>query len=315
MEQTIIGIDISKDILDVFCNITRKYWQVQNNDKGALSLASSLKILNPANVVFEASGGYEKALMAALTEHGVPFSRVNPRKVRDFARATGCLAKTDKIDARVLSEFGTLLKPKGTTLCSGTQQSLRDLGNRRRQLIDLRTAEKQHLDKCDIQWIIDDIKANIDTISTRIDAIEKKINACINKDAVAKEAYNILQSFSGIGKVTASLLLTELPELGHMKTTSICALVGLAPHNQDSGTMRGKRRISGGRKLIRNALYMAALTAIRLDDTIKAFYGKLKAAGKPGKVAVVAVMRKLLIWMNAKLADFYYPVTKAENPA
>lgn len=307
MEQTIIGIDISKGTLDVFCNITKKYWQVQNTDKRAQSLASSLKIMNPVNVVFEASGGYEKALMTALTKHGVPFSLVNPRKVRDFARATGRLAKTDKIDAEVLAEYGALLKPRNTVLASEVQQSLRNYGIRRRQLIELRTAEKQHLDKCKIDMIVEDIRANIKAIDERIDAIEEKINACIHQDAIMQKAYEILQSFHGVGKVTASVLLASLPELGHMEPASICSLVGVAPRNHDSGTMRGKRRISGGRKLVRNTLYMAALTAIRLDSTLRAFYDKLKAAGKPGKVAIVAVMRKLLIWMNARLADFYYP--------
>ena len=305
MEYKSIGIDISKGTLDIYCAHTKRYWSIPNTSKHIAQLVQEFSQISPDFIVFEPSGGYERLLMGTLACEGLRFSRVNARQVRDYAKACGRLAKTDKLDAQILAQYGLKMQPRPTTLSTPIQQALQTYGLRRRQLVEMLKAEKQHLPQYNQNEITDELKKHMVVLETSIDQLEKTMKVLIQEDPFLAESFKILTSVSGVGSITALTLISDLPELGHLSAKQIAALVGVAPQNYDSGNMRGQRHIQGGRQTVRNVLYMAALSAIRSEPTLKEFYQRLKANGKPSKVAIVAVMRKLIIWLNAKLADFY----------
>lgn len=307
MESKSIGIDVSKGTLDIYCSFTKRYWSVPNTPECVGQLVQELSQAIPDFIVFEPSGGYERLLMATLACEGLGFSRVNARQIRDYAKACGRLAKTDKLDAQILAQYGVKMHPRLTILSTPVQQALQTYGLRRRQLVEMLKAEKQHLPQYSQNEITDELKKHMTILESSIDQLEKTMKVLIQEDPLLAESFKILTSVSGVGSITALTLLSDLPELGHLNAKQISALVGVAPQNYDSGNMRGQRHIQGGRQTVRNALYMAALSAIRSEPTLKEFYKRLKDQGKPSKVAIVAVMRKLIIWLNAKLADFYAP--------
>ena len=310
MESKSIGIDVSKGTLDIYCSFTKRYWSVPNTPECVGQLVQELSQAIPDFIVFEPSGGYERLLMATLACEGLGFSRVNARQIRDYAKACGRLAKTDKLDAQILAQYGVKMHPRLTILSTPVQQALQTYGLRRRQLVEMLKAEKQHLPQYSQNEITDELKKHMTILEASIDQLEKTMKVLIQEDPLLAESFKILTSVSGVGSITALTLLSDLPELGHLNAKQISALVGVAPQNYDSGNMRGQRHIQGGRQTVRNALYMAALSAIRSEPTLKEFYKRLKDQGKPSKVAIVAVMRKLIIWLNAKLADFYAPNKK-----
>ncbi len=305
--RAIVGIDVSKDRLDVACLAaavhTSNATSFDNNSAGHAALVAWLERVNPRLIVMESTGGYERLLVAALVAAGLPVVVVNPRQVRDFARAIGVLAKTDMIDAMVIARFGEKVDPRLRPLPGADATVLIDLMARRRQLIDLRTAESNRLGQAISARIKSSIRAVLSTIEKQIAAIDDDLDDHIQRSPVWKAKEDLLTSVPGIGPVTARTLLASAPELGLVSRQSIAALIGVAPFNRDSGSRRGRRAISGGRKVVRGVLYMAALTAVRHNAVFKAHYEKLLATGKAKKVALVAVMRKLLVTLNALLRN------------
>ncbi len=295
-----IGIDVSKAILDVYVLPYEKYMQFKNDAKGIKKLTEKLKSFPQTSIAMEATGGYEKPIAQSLQKVGLSVSIVNPRLIRDFAKALGKLAKTDRIDAKVIALFAEKMQPQANVLHNEDQQKLAGLNVRRRQIIDMITMEKNRLDK-----VSNDLKKSIQRI---IKALEKELQT-IN-EALAKSIQNdetfaqknaLLKSIKGVGSVVAAGLISDLPELGSLGSKQISALAGLAPYNRDSGTLRGKRTIWGGRSSVRTMLYMATLVAIRHNPQIKNFYERLCNAGKLKKVAIIACMHKLLIIINAMI--------------
>lgn len=257
-----------------------------------------LQALEPELVVLEATGGLESHVSAFLTAHGLPVAVVNPRQVREFARATGRLAKTDTIDAQVLARFAEAVRPQVRWLPDAEARELRELVSRRQQLLEMLTMEKNH--RQNVSSVVKPgLEAHIAWLSDEIAAVEKHVEQVIKASPVWRERDELYRSVPGVGPVLSSTLLAGLPELGHLNRKEIAALVGVAPLNRDSGLFRGRRSVWGGRAAIRAVLYMAALVATRRNSHIRAFHQRLIAAGKPGKVAVVACMRKLLTTLNA----------------
>lgn len=299
----VVGIDISKDRLDVAClpESVQPLTTFDNDARGHASLIASLQALGPRLVVLESTGGYQRVLVAALAAAGLPVVVVNPRQVRDFARALGILAKTDAIDARVIARFGEQVNPTLRPIPDAESAALTDLLARRRQLVELRTAESNRLAQAVSARIKSSIRAVLAVIEKQIKAIDNELDEHIKRSPFWKEKEDLLTSVPGIGKLTARTLLVCLPELGDASRQSIAALVGVAPINRDSGMMRGKRTTWGGRKVVRSALYMAALVATRYNPVLKAHYTKLVAAGKAKKLALIACTRKLLVILNAML--------------
>jgi len=305
LEQTgsVVGVDISKDRLDVSClppavGVADAF---DNDACGHASLIACLKELKPRLIVLEATGGYHRMLVAALAAAGLPVVVVNPRQVRDFARAMGVLAKTDAIDASVLARFGEKVGPEIRPLPDTQSAELADLLARRRQLVDLRTAENNRLQQAVAAGIKASIRAVLRTIETQIDRIDEDLDDRIKGSPVWKHKEELLLSVPGIGPQTARMLLACLPELGTISRQTVAMLVGVAPLNRDSGTMRGKRTIWGGRAAVRSALYMATLVATRFNPLLRRHYQKLLAAGKAKKSALIACLRKLLVILNAMI--------------
>lgn len=294
-----IGIDVSKTSLDIFLSQKEQWLRVSNSLDGLAQLASAFSDLRP-KVIMEATGGLERLAFNQLSALGCPVSVVNPRRVRRFAQGCGILAKTDRIDAKVLADFGQSTQPRVTLPKTPLAQKLSALVSRRRQLTRLLVQEKNHLTRAD-PLLKNEIKEHIDYLSQRKKRLQKEIFALVKDDPVLKKKLDYLVSTPGIGEWTASQLLAELPELGQVNTKQIAALVGVAPYNCDSGTMRGRRTIWGGRASVRTALYMATLVAIRWNPIIKAYYERLCEEGKPKKVALIACERKLLCRMNMML--------------
>ncbi|MBM4108196.1 MAG: IS110 family transposase [Phycisphaerae bacterium] len=301
--RTVVGIDISKDRLDVAClpAAVRTLPAFGNDAKGHAALIAWLKEVSPRLIVLESTGGYQRVLVAALAGAGLPVVVVNPRQVRDFARALGVLAKTDAIDAMVLARFGEKVNPPLRPLPDAESAVLIDLLARRRQLVELRTAETNRLGQATSTRIKASIRAVLTTIEKQIASIDRDLDDRIKRSPVWKEKEDLLTSVPGVGPLTARTLLANLPELGVISRQTIAALVGVAPINRDSGTMRGKRTTWGGRSVVRSALYMATLVATRHNPTLRAHYAKLVSAGKAKKLALVACMRKLLVILNALL--------------
>jgi len=300
--STNIGIDVSKETLDIAVHESAVHWTSKHDFTEFSQLLKSLKALHPIRIIIEASGGLENLLASYLGAHNLPVIVVNPRQVRDFARATGKLAKTDRIDAFVLASFGATLKPAVRQLKSAETQELEALVARRTQLVNMLTAERVRLQQAQQQRrqsIVVDLKAHISWLEKRLDKCEGDLSQLLRSSPIWRATDERLQSVPGIGPVTALVLIAELPELGQLPDKQIVALCGLAPHARDSGKWHGKRTTRGGRARVRTALYMAALVATKHNLVIKTFYHRLLSAGKQKKLALTACMRKLLVILNA----------------
>jgi transposase len=294
-----VGIDVSKARLDVHVLPTGKAWSVANDDEGHRQLAKQLVELKPTLVVLEATGGYQNQVVGELVARQLVVAVVNPRQVRDYAKATGRFAKTDAIDAAVLASFAEAIRPEPRPLRDEQAQELEALMQRRRQLIDMRTAEKNRLETCHVTRVRKDIQTTIAWLTKRIADVDKDLGKKIRSLPVWREREELLSTAIGVGPATARTLMTSLPELGTLDRRKIAALVGVAPFNSDSGAYRGKRSIRGGRAEVRAMLYMATVTATRCNPRIQAMYARLLAAGKAKKVALIACARKLLTILNA----------------
>jgi transposase len=293
-----VGIDVAKAWLDVAVWPSREAWRVPNDESGVATLAERLAPLAPDLVVLEATGGLEIPAAAALAGAGLPVAVVNPRQVRDFARAMGQLAKTDALDAHVLARFGDVVRPAPRALPDADAQALAALVARRRQVLAMLTAERQRLGTARAP-VSDRLGAHIAWLERELAGLDDDLRRRVRESAIWRAREDLLRSVPGIGPVVATTLLAELPELGALDRKRIAALVGVAPLNRDSGTARGRRLVWGGRGRVRTALYMAALVAVRHNPLLRAFYARLLAAGKPKKVALTACMHKLLLVLNA----------------
>jgi transposase len=301
-EKVFVGVDVSKDSLDVAIGTQKDIITFANDQKGVDALVKKLRGINAQLTVFESTGGYELLAASCLAEAGVAVVIVNPRQVRNFAKATGILAKTDAIDARVIAHFAEAVKPEVRPLKDRQTSELTALVTRRRQIIEMIVAEKNRLRLAN-KRNKKDIEDHIRWLKKRLDKIETDIGKMIQNSPIWRCKDDILQSVPGIGPVTSARLICDLPELGVLSPKKIAMLVGLAPLNCDSGKYKGRRRIWGGRAAVRSGLYMATMAAIRCNPAIKGFYQRLIAAGKCHKVAATACMRKLLIIVNAMLRD------------
>lgn len=295
---TFVGIDVSKARLDVYVAAEEQVFSVDNVEHGYRELASRLPAAGECLVVVESTGVYQRGVVMFLVDHGHRVAVVNPKRVREFARASGNQAKTDRIDARILARFGEKMQPREHEQAPEKREELRAHVLRRRQLVELRKAEKNHREASTSRTVFKNIQKVISVLDQQIREIERQIEQLVESNDQWTESAKIIQSVKGVGAVLTSALLTDLPELGTLNRKEIAALVGLAPYNDDSGTQKGKRRISGGRIVIRNLLYMAARAATRCNPPIKEFYERLLKAGKANKVAIVACMRKLLTVLN-----------------
>lgn len=299
-----VGIDVGKEQLDVAWTQQARPSAVYANTPAARAeLVALLLRQQPERIVLEATGGYERPLVADLLEAALPVVVVNPRQVRDFARSTGRLAKTDRIDAQVLAQFGQAVRPEIRPLPGPQAQALSECVTRRRQLLQMRTAESQRRAQARSERVRQSIEDVIETIDAQLDDLDRELDTLIRACPAWQEKLDLLKSTPGIGDATARALIAELPELGRCSRQQIAALVGVAPINRDSGTLRGRRAIWGGRADVRTSLYMATLVATRHNPLIRACYQRLLATGKKKMVALVACMRKLLVILNAMLRD------------
>jgi transposase len=298
-EQAVyVGVDVAKGTLDVATSDGVEVKRFTNDQEGINQAVGHIGGLDPIGIILEATGRLEMPLAAALQAERLPVAIINPRQVRDFARAVGALAKTDAIDARILAQFGARVTPPIRPLPSKRVREMGSLLSRRRQLIEILTAERNRLSIAD-EDIRPGIQAHIDWLEEALSDINADLNRRVEESPSWREKDELLKSVPGIGKVVSFTLLIELPELGCLNRRQIAALVGVAPLNRDSGTMRGKRTVWGGRAKLRATLYMAALVATKYNPVISAFYQRLLESGKAKKVALVACMRKLIVILNA----------------
>lgn len=303
MDRSFVGMDVAKEHVDVHVRPSDESFRVRRDERGLEELVARLHPLHPVVIVLEATGGYEIAVAGALGHAGLPVAVVNPRQIRDFARATGQLAKTDQLDARASALFAEAVKPPPRPLPTDQAQALAELVTRRRQLSDMLVAEHHRAQQARAPHVRRQIDAHIRWLTKALDDQERDLRAMIRSSPLWREQDNLLQSVPGVGDVTAFTCIADLPELGHLDRRKIAALVGIAPVNRDSGTWRGRRTIAGGRGAVRCVLYMATLTAIRFNPVIARFYQRLTAAGRPKKLAITAAMRKLLTILNAIVRD------------
>ncbi len=294
-----VGVDVSKDRLDVHLRPSDEAFAVARDGKGLESLVERLKALNVSLIVLEATGGFETTVAAALAGAGLPIAVVNPRQIRDFARALGKLAKTDAIDAKVIALFAEKIRPQARPIASEELQELGELGARRRQIVEMIGMEQNRRRRSTDKRLAKRIDRHLAFLEKEL----ADIDAGVRASPAWRETEELLTSVPGVGPVTARTLIAELPELGQLDRRKLAALVGVAPFNRDSGTWRGHRMIAGGRTGVRNALYMAALVAIRFNPLIKAVYQRLIARGRPKKVAIIACLRQLLTILNAIVRD------------
>ena len=292
-----VGIDVSKDFLDVAV-FNGESWRVSNNEDGFATLTARLQALPVRLTVLEATGGIEVSVAAALAVAHIPVVVVNPRQVRDFARATGLLAKTDRLDAQAIARFAEAVKPVPRPLPDAQARELDGQVTRRRQVVEMLVMERNRLRQA-LPSLRPIIQAHIDWLRAQQDQLDAQLDAVIRQSPLWLEREQLYRSMKGVGPVFAHTLIAELPELGTTNHKCVAALVGVAPFNRDSGTLRGKRSIWGGRESVRNALYMASLSATRFNPDIKAYYEHLLAQGKEKKVARVACMHKMLTILNA----------------
>jgi transposase len=297
-----VGIDVAKGELVVAALPGEERWTVENDEQGIRTLVERLKRETVALIVLEATGGYELRAVSALANASLPVVVVNPGQVRDFARSTGQLAKTDRIDARMLALFGERVRPEVRVLADEDQQALDALLTRRRQLIEMLSAERNRLGQAlgsKTKLVKKSLKSHITYLERELRVSDTELAQMIRSSALWRERDDLLQSVPGVGRVVSLTLLAELPELGRLNRKEIAKLVGVAPLARDSGTMRGKRMVYGGRASVRAALYMGALVATKYNPVIRALYQRLVRAGKAKKLALVACMRKLLTILNA----------------
>jgi transposase len=298
--EIFVGIDISKAWLDIAVHEREETFRVSNDETGISSLVKRLKKSKATLIVLEPTGGFEMLVVAELTQAGLPAAVVNAKRVRDFARATGQLAKTDKLDAKVLAHFAAAVRPAVRNLRSEEEEQLAALLTRRRQIIDMLTVEKNRLVTVRAK-MRSDIQAHIQWLSSSLKELDQEIEDFIESTPAWKDKDALLQSVPGVGPVTSATMLGMLPELGLLNRQEIAALVGVAPVNKDSGKKHGRRRVYGGRADVRSVLYMAALAAKKFNPVIRKFYERLIQQGKEKKVALTACMRKLLVILNAMM--------------
>jgi transposase len=298
-----VGIDVSKKALDVALLPEGKSFKVSHNSEGLARLLEQLPEPGTCLIVVEATGGYQRRLVAEATAAGHRVAVVNPRQVRDFARSFGILAKTDKIDARVIARFAQHIQPRIVEKTPEKQAELQQLVVRRRQLVGLRTAETNRMESVSSKEVRKSIRQVLDLLGKQIERVEKQIATLIESNDDWKHKADIVDSAPGVGPKTAAALVAELPELGKLNRQEIVALAGLAPFNRDSGRFRGKRAIWGGRAAVRSALFMATLTARRCNPVIRKFAQRLEAEGKLYKVIMTACMRKFLVILNTMVKN------------
>jgi transposase len=303
MEQIFVGIDVAKDRLDVHVRPGGESFTVARDGEGLAALVDRLKQVAPALIVLEATGGFEITVAAAVGSAGLPLAVVNPRQIRDFARATGKLAKTDALDAAAIAHFAQAVHPEPRALPEAQAQELGELVARRRQVIEMMVAERNRGRQLQSTRLKKRIERHLAALQKELTEIETDLDENIRGTPIWRENENLLKSVPGVGNATARTLLADLPELGTLGRKQIAALVGVAPFNRDSGAWRGRRTIWGGRAGVRATLYMAALVASRHNPVIAAFYRHLRDLGKPSKLALTACMRKLLVMLNAILRD------------
>ena len=303
MEQTFIGIDVSKDRLDVFARPSEASFAVGRDGKGLADLIERLDPLDPYLVVLEATGGFEQTVAAALVAAGIPLAVVNPRQIRDFARATGQLAKTDALDAKAIALFAERVCPEPRPVPDEQARALGELIARRRQLIEMMTAERNRRTQLSSRRLIKSIDQLLALMQKQLSELDRELGDSIRGTPAWRARDELLRSVPGVGDIVARTLIADLPELGRLNRKQIAALVGIAPLNRDSGKMRGRRTTWGGRAKVRCVLYMAALVASRRNPVLAAFYQRLLHAGKAKKLALTAVMRKLLTILNAMVRD------------
>jgi transposase len=301
-KEVFVGIDVSKGKLDVAVRPSGELMSFSNDEDGISVMIDFIKPFSPILIVLEATGGLETASVGMLAAKGLPVVVINPRQVRDFAKATGRLAKTDAIDAHVIAQFGEAVRPEIRPLKDEEAKRLSALITRRRQIVEMMTAEKNRLIAA-APWTRKDIQSHIVWLEKCLKKADKNLNDLLRKSPVWREKDDILQSTPGVGPVLSMTLLSHLPELGTLNRKQIAALVGVAPLNRDSGLFRGKRTIWGGRANIRSVLYMSVTCAIRFNPVIKKFYQRLRDAGKLHKVAMTACMRKLLVILNTMIKN------------
>ena len=301
--HTFVGIDVAKHSLDVYLSGEDRSFTTTNSAAGFKQLIVELPPVTSCLVVMEATGGYQNRLVGALVAAGYQVAVVNPRQVRDFARGLGILAKTDRLDARVIARFGQQAAPRQVRVPAEKQAELAELVTRRRQLVELRTAEQNRLETTLTKVVRKNVRHLVELVDKQIRQIEEAISELVKNEPELASKAALLETAPGVGPVTATSLLVDLPELGSLDRQQVAALVGVAPFNRDSGKFHGRRAIWGGRATVRNVLYMAALTARRSNPVIHAFAQRLEANGKPFKVVLTACMRKLLVILNTMLKN------------
>lgn len=297
------GIDVSGAVLDIAFCPESKVLQVENNEEGVRKLCKLLKKASPELVALEATGGLESLAATSLALKGFAVAVVNPRQVRDFAKATGRLAKTDAIDAAVIARFAEAVKPEPRKLKDSNEQELSELLARRTQVVQMLVAEKNRLGRTTSKRVLKEIREHIAWLERRLKGVDKDMGSAIKNSELWRAKDDLLRSVPGVGKVLSVSLLAKMPELGRLDRKAAAALVGVAPMNRDSGVFKGKRVVWGGRADVRTALYMATVSAIRHNPVIRAFYDRLRERGKAYKVAVTACMRKMIVILNAILKN------------
>ena len=295
--SSFVGIDVSKNRLDLAVRPSGETRKASNDLRGIGSLVEFLKQVKPAMVVMEGTGGMEAPLAAELMVSGIPVAVVNPRRIRDFARSSGKLAKTDTLDAQVLAHYGEVMELKPQPLPDAFTLEVKELAGRRRQVVEMLTSEKNRRSQAS-QRLRPQVEEHIRWLEADLKKLDQDLNDAIKSSPAWKEKDELLRSVPGVGPVMSMTLMCSLPELGRLNRCEIAALVGVAPFNRDSGAYRGQRRVSGGRKEVRSALYMGTLVATRFNPVVKAYYERLCAEGKPKKLALTACMRKLLVILN-----------------
>lgn len=303
MVEAFVGIDVSKDTLDVHIAPSGVSLHETYDEEGIEKIIEALKAARPTLIVLEATGGLEVRLACELSAAGLTVAIINPRQARDFAKATGRLAKTDRVDAAMLADFAKAIRPEARPLKDADARALEDMVNRRRQLIAMRVQEILRLNTAESKALQKSLKTHIAWLEKQIAAVDNNLNTQLRASDVWRTKDDVLKGIPGIGAITSLTLLSKCPELGRLNRREIAALVGVAPLANDSGKHRGKRSIWGGRAEVRAVLYMAVLSAMRFNPDIKAFAERLKAKGKAAKVVIVACMRKLLTIMNAMLKN------------
>jgi transposase len=303
MTKPYVGIDVAKATLDVAIGSDGEMVQVENNEAGIGQLIQRLSEVAPTLVVLEATGGYESLVAGAIAGREIAVAVVNPRQVRDFAKATGVLAKTDRIDARVLARFAEAVRPEPRPFPTAEAKELEDFLGRRRQIVDMLTMEKNRLSIASAERMKKSLKKHIAWLEEALRRANDDIDTAVRNSPAWREQEDLLRSFKGIGPVTARTVVGELPELGRLNRKKIAALVGVAPFNRDSGTLQGTRTCWGGRANVRQVLYMATISAVRCNPVIRRVYLALRARGKKHKVALVACMRKVLTILTAMVRD------------